>query len=252
PGGVQWSFPLPVPVIRLELPLVRACSPARRLGVGVERPVRVARCEPREAMSEAADHSRRRHAGERAEGRSRSPLMRRGVFVAAVLLICFLWAMPVAGLAFALVERGVEHWWLILVFGLLMPVVATVAVQGARIVFRRGDGERGQVALEHEAVSPSAVTRRGAGAAGAVEPDSGSGSPLARLPVELLSRREVEVLEQLAAGLSNREIARALHVAPGTVKAHLNHIFRKLGATSRLQAVAHAREAGLLEVHERE
>jgi len=53
-------------------------------------------------------------------------------------------------------------------------------------------------------------------------------------------------LHELAAGRSNQEIASALFVATGTVKAHLNHIFRKLDATSRLQAVAHAREAGLL------
>jgi ATP/maltotriose-dependent transcriptional regulator MalT len=51
----------------------------------------------------------------------------------------------------------------------------------------------------------------------------------------------------LATGRSNQEIAKALFVATGTVKAHLNHIFRKLDATSRLQAVAHAREAGLLD-----
>jgi DNA-binding CsgD family transcriptional regulator len=38
-----------------------------------------------------------------------------------------------------------------------------------------------------------------------------------------------------------------LFVAPGTVEAHLNHIFRKLEAETRLQAVAHAREAGLLD-----
>jgi ATP/maltotriose-dependent transcriptional regulator MalT len=68
-----------------------------------------------------------------------------------------------------------------------------------------------------------------------------------RKPAEQLSPRELEVLHQLAAGRSNAEIAGALFVASGTVKAHLNHIFRKLEATSRLQAVAHAREAGLLD-----
>ncbi|MFG1922623.1 response regulator transcription factor [Cryptosporangium sp. NPDC048952] len=62
-----------------------------------------------------------------------------------------------------------------------------------------------------------------------------------------LSVREIEVLRELAAGRTNAEIAAALFVAPGTVKAHLNHIFRKLGATSRLQAVAYARAAGLLD-----
>ncbi|WP_344650607.1 response regulator transcription factor [Cryptosporangium japonicum] len=66
-------------------------------------------------------------------------------------------------------------------------------------------------------------------------------------PGEALSAREIEVLRELAAGRSNAEIAAALFVARGTVKAHLHHIFRKLGATSRLQAVARARDAGLLE-----
>jgi ATP/maltotriose-dependent transcriptional regulator MalT len=67
-----------------------------------------------------------------------------------------------------------------------------------------------------------------------------------RVLSEPLSARELEVLEQLAVGSSNKEIAAALFVATGTVKAHLNHIFRKLDASSRLQAVVHAREAGLL------
>lgn len=69
-------------------------------------------------------------------------------------------------------------------------------------------------------------------------------------PIEPLSRRELEVLELLATGRSNSEIAQALYVAPGTVKAHLNHIFRKLEATSRLQAVAHAREWGVLDARD--
>ncbi|AVT41198.1 hypothetical protein C6W10_05105 [Plantactinospora sp. BB1] len=80
-------------------------------------------------------------------------------------------------------------------------------------------------------------------ATGPVPPDGSS----RRLPVEPLSQRELQVLAQLAAGRSNREIANALYVAPGTVKAHLNRIFRKLEAASRLQAVLHARQAGLLD-----
>jgi DNA-binding CsgD family transcriptional regulator len=68
-----------------------------------------------------------------------------------------------------------------------------------------------------------------------------------REPAEPLSSRELEVLRHLAAGRTNAEIAKVLFIAPGTVKAHLNHIFRKLEAASRLQAVAHARAAGLLE-----
>lgn len=64
--------------------------------------------------------------------------------------------------------------------------------------------------------------------------------------VEPLSERELEVLRLVAAGLSNREIAEELVVAVSTVKSHANHIFGKLGVKSRTQAVAQAKELGLL------
>ena len=64
--------------------------------------------------------------------------------------------------------------------------------------------------------------------------------------VEPLSERELEILRLIAAGRSNREIAAELIVALGTVKKHLNNIFGKLGVSSRTQAVAYARELGLL------
>lgn len=67
-----------------------------------------------------------------------------------------------------------------------------------------------------------------------------------RVPRPTLSDREREVLERVAHGLSNREIARALFVSEATVKTHLVHAFAKLGADSRTAAVAKAREAGLL------
>jgi ATP/maltotriose-dependent transcriptional regulator MalT len=70
--------------------------------------------------------------------------------------------------------------------------------------------------------------------------------PTAEDGLEPLSERELEVLQLLATGRSNREIAAELYVATGTVKAHLNHIFRKLQARSRLQAVTRARELRLL------
>ena len=64
--------------------------------------------------------------------------------------------------------------------------------------------------------------------------------------VEPLSDRELEVLRLLASGLSNREIADELVVALDTVKKHVSHIFGKLGASSRTQAVARARELALI------
>ena len=64
--------------------------------------------------------------------------------------------------------------------------------------------------------------------------------------VDPLSARELEVLRLVAAGYSNAAIAEKLVIALSTVKRHLNHILDKLQATSRTQAVAHARDLGLL------
>ena len=61
-----------------------------------------------------------------------------------------------------------------------------------------------------------------------------------------VSRREYEVLRLLAAGGSNKEIARRLAVSPNTVKTHVARLFEKLGASRRTEAVLRAREAGLL------
>ncbi|MEH0110443.1 response regulator transcription factor [Tersicoccus sp. MR15.9] len=61
-----------------------------------------------------------------------------------------------------------------------------------------------------------------------------------------LSARELEVLDLVAGGRSNTEIARALHVSETTVKSHLAHIYPKLGVNSRTAAVAAARQAGYL------
>lgn len=64
--------------------------------------------------------------------------------------------------------------------------------------------------------------------------------------IEPLSERELEVLRLMASGLSNQEIAERLYLAVGTVKAHLHHIYGKLGAQGRTQAVARSRELNLL------
>jgi DNA-binding CsgD family transcriptional regulator/tetratricopeptide (TPR) repeat protein len=63
---------------------------------------------------------------------------------------------------------------------------------------------------------------------------------------ETLTRREVQVLHLLATRATNREIAGQLVISPETVKTHVAHILRKLDVSSRAQAVARARELGIL------
>jgi len=55
-----------------------------------------------------------------------------------------------------------------------------------------------------------------------------------------LTQRESEVLRQLAYGLTNKEIAQALHISYETVKEHVQHILRKIGVTDRTQAAVWA------------
>ncbi|MGH8915391.1 MAG: LuxR C-terminal-related transcriptional regulator, partial [Acidimicrobiia bacterium] len=63
---------------------------------------------------------------------------------------------------------------------------------------------------------------------------------------EMLSTREVEVLLEVADGLSNKEIGRSLHISEATVKTHLVHIFAKLGVEDRTAAVTVALERGII------
>jgi LuxR family maltose regulon positive regulatory protein len=64
--------------------------------------------------------------------------------------------------------------------------------------------------------------------------------------VELLSERELEVLQRIAEGLTNREIATKLFLSLNTVKAHTRNIYGKLGVNNRTQAAAKARDLGIL------
>lgn len=61
-----------------------------------------------------------------------------------------------------------------------------------------------------------------------------------------ITRRELEILELIARGMSNREIAEKLFVSENTVKTHSSRVFDKLGAKRRTQAVQLGKEFGLL------
>ena len=78
-------------------------------------------------------------------------------------------------------------------------------------------------------------------------PDPGrDGVPAVAGLIDQLTRRELEVLEMLAAGRSNQAIASRLVVTLDTVKKHVSHILGKLGAANRTEAVARARDLGLI------
>ncbi len=179
----------------------------------------------------------------------RSSWLWRGLLLAGLVVGVFGWAIVVLGIALAMAQEGAEQWWLVLVFGLatLALVLAGTYLLAARLFNRTARppvSEAGQVAGTAETAGSAAAAADPPSALVAPPPATGS-------PLEPLSQRELEVLQLLATGRSNREIATELYVATGTVKAHLNNIFRKLEARSRLEAVTRARDLGLLAEHDR-
>ena len=76
-------------------------------------------------------------------------------------------------------------------------------------------------------------------------PASFDGNPKARASLGI-SPSEMTVLEEIAAGRSNKEIAARLNISPNTVKTHAARIFEKLGAKRRTDAVKKARELGIV------
>lgn len=67
-----------------------------------------------------------------------------------------------------------------------------------------------------------------------------------RTPETSLSPREIEVLQLVESGMSNREIGKALFLSETTIKTHLVHVYAKLGVKSRTSAIARARESGAI------
>jgi DNA-binding NarL/FixJ family response regulator len=69
---------------------------------------------------------------------------------------------------------------------------------------------------------------------------------------EYLTARELELLELVGEGFSNRAISESLSISTNTVKYHLKNIFQKLGAQNRAEAVAHAIRTGILSSSQKE
>jgi DNA-binding NarL/FixJ family response regulator len=92
-------------------------------------------------------------------------------------------------------------------------------------------------------LAPSVAAKLVARVAALPEPAPG---PAPQPLVDPLTDRELEVLRELAAGKSNREIAQAVFLSEGTVKNHVTSILAKLGARDRTQAALRATALGLL------
>ncbi|MDH4111720.1 MAG: HD domain-containing protein [Actinomycetota bacterium] len=107
-------------------------------------------------------------------------------------------------------------------------------------------------ALTHQAASgefEAAVRERALDADAVTAVLEASGHRTKRLAAELpagLSRRELEVLRLLASGLSNREIARSLFISPRTAESHVQHIYTKIGFSTRAGAAMFAMHHDLL------
>jgi DNA-binding NarL/FixJ family response regulator len=121
-------------------------------------------------------------------------------------------------------------------------VARAVALGAAGYVLKGADREHLLDAIRKAAAGDSAWTReelrRVTGALA---------TPRLNADVEVpLTQRESEVLRQLALGLTNKEIAQALHISYETVKEHVQHILRKVGVSDRTQAAVWAVRKGLV------
>jgi len=101
--------------------------------------------------------------------------------------------------------------------------------------------------MKATAVSSNVKSLREGAAAAAVTDRLGTkGHQRGRGELVDLTPRQIEVLRLLGEGLPTKLICRRLNIAPGTVKVHIRLLMRKLGVSSRLQAVVAAHRCGLL------
>ena len=145
----------------------------------------------------------------------------------SVLLYGVLGGLLIAGLQF------IEYRWLVLehsieIYGALVAAVFAVAGiwLGRRLT---GPPQVRTVEVVREVVVP--------GPEAAVDPPAAFERDQARLDMLGITPRELQVLELIALGLSNKEIAERVHVSENTVKTHSSRLFDKLGARRRTQAV---------------
>ena len=115
-------------------------------------------------------------------------------------------------------------------------------IEGDELVTAIHRAMRGASVVAEEMTDKLVAAYRGAGHAASPKPRRAH----AASPMEQLSPRERDILRGIARGASNKEIARELGIAETTVKIHVQHVLRKLGLSSRVQAAVAATAHGLL------
>lgn len=148
----------------------------------------------------------------------------------ASVLVCDRGPMPVSANVILTEEAAAQAW------SRLNPTIPVLVLDGREVRAAVIGGRLVNVVVR---LRPGAAAEFVAGLTGAlraVEP--GDDGPT-------LTKREVEVVQQLVAGHSNAAIARNLGIAYGTVKAHVSNLMRKLGARNRIDAVARVVWEGL-------
>jgi DNA-binding NarL/FixJ family response regulator len=125
------------------------------------------------------------------------------------------------------------------------------ALEAGAMGFLTKDAGREQIALAiRSAAAGQAVLDPAAQASlvRAAAPSSAPNVALAPVPTSLpddLTPREADVLQAIAAGHTNGEIAAELYISEATVKSHINHLFAKINARSRAEAVRYAYDHGM-------
>jgi two-component system response regulator DesR len=124
------------------------------------------------------------------------------------------------------------------------------ASPSTRVLFISGAGRLSESAARAAGASGFVSKDRGARELAAAIRAVAAGStvfvPADERSAPLLSEREQEVLDLVAAGSTNREIADRLYLSPHTVKEHTSTLYRKLGARNRADAVQRAQRLGLI------
>jgi LuxR family maltose regulon positive regulatory protein len=128
-----------------------------------------------------------------------------------------------------------------------LPPVGLVYISLAGLQADAGDYEAAQGNLEagcglvEQELTPEIISM-----VNGVKAKIGSAAPHHQSLVEPLSQREIEIMQLIAEGLSNREISERLYLALSTVKGHNRNIYGKLQVERRTEAIARAHELGLL------